>query len=189
MGGAAVTAALARRPLATAASARYRHLVELPKSPPEPLAAPVLDALNAVTAALVGEALDPMRYDDFFRWKAENAAGYGALYTRFARALDGEAQLAGAARFTSATEPQRLTALAKARGVRAMINTNDRVKGAWFMFFDRDWLLFERYVVREILTLFARTDAWVLAGYGQPPGVPRTIESYLVPPPGTPEGR
>ncbi|MCK6546248.1 hypothetical protein L6R52_10395 [Myxococcota bacterium] len=186
-GGALVGGALATGWLHAAAADRYRRLVELPKTPPAPLDAHTVEALRQVTAALLVEGIDESRYEDFFRWKAENAAGYAALYTRLARALDAEARLAGAQSFAAATRAQRHEALAKARGVRAMINTNDRTAGAWYMLFERDWLLFERYVVRELLTLFAKTDAWVLSGYGQPPGVPRTIDSYLVPPTGAPE--
>jgi hypothetical protein len=181
-GGALVAGALATTQLRTIAAARYRRLVELPKRAPAALDVTVLDVLRRVSSVLLGEGVDEARYDDFFRWKAENAAGYAALYTRFARALDAEARLSGAQGFSAATAEQRHEALSKARGVRAMINANDRAAGAWYMIFDRDWLLFERYVMRELLTLFARTDAWVLSGYGQPPGVPRTVESYLQPP-------
>jgi hypothetical protein len=44
--------------------------------------------------------------------------------------------------------------------------------------FRRDWLRFEKYIVRQILALFSQTDGWVLLGYESWPGTPRGLESY-----------
>jgi len=48
--------------------------------------------------------------------------------------------------------------------------------------YDRSWIRFEQYVVREILALFVRTDGWVLLGYETWPGTPRGLDSYTQPP-------
>jgi len=41
--------------------------------------------------------------------------------------------------------------------------------------FARDEARFARHVVREVFRRFARTDAWVLAGYDAWPGTPRGL--------------
>jgi hypothetical protein len=44
--------------------------------------------------------------------------------------------------------------------------------------FDREWLRFDQYIVRDILLLFLRTDAWTSLGYEAWPGTPRGLERY-----------
>jgi hypothetical protein len=43
---------------------------------------------------------------------------------------------------------------------------------------EREWLRFDRYIVRDILVLFLRTDAWTSLGYEAWPGTPRGLERY-----------
>jgi hypothetical protein len=173
------------------AATLYRRLAELPKEGPRgALTDHEVESLLAVTTAIVGTAaakIDAHRYEDFFRWHAENAAGYRQLYERFVKAIDREAMDMGEATFVASGADVRGRALCKAAEVREIINRGDRAAGFWMALFDRDWLLFERYVIREILTLFARTDAWIIAGYGPHPGVPRGLDTYKKPPEEPPE--
>ncbi len=48
--------------------------------------------------------------------------------------------------------------------------------------FERQWLVYDRYIVREIFDLFARTDAWVKLGYETWPGEHRGLYTYTQPP-------
>src|SRR5262249_62395582 len=41
-----------------------------------------------------------------------------------------------------------------------------------------DWQLYERHILREVLELFAATDAWLLLGYDAWPGTPRGLDRY-----------
>ena len=43
---------------------------------------------------------------------------------------------------------------------------------------EREWLRFDQYIVRDILLLFLRTDAWTLLGYEAWPGTPRGLDRY-----------
>jgi hypothetical protein len=132
----------------------------------------------AATVALVGDRIDERRYEDFFRWKAANAGGYCSVYRSFISALDNGARVHGAPGFAAAPPSVREKLIGRAADVRHMINTGDRIAGLRLALFDREWLLFERYVIREILTLFARTDAWLISGYGVYPGLPRGLDAY-----------
>lgn len=178
-GGAALAGGLLYRQLKDAAADWYRKLVELDRSSPGGELAPKeLAALEASARALLGEGIDENRYRDFFIWKAANAGGYLALYKRFVQAIDEEARSYGGQEFTAAGVFIQKRALSKATEVRRLINEDDKAAGLRFALLDRDWLTFERYIVRELLTLFARTDAWLISGYGPHPGVPRGLEAY-----------
>lgn len=179
-GGVTVAGALAYRHAKERASEYYRKFVELPdEGELGPVSDQVLSALMATTTALLVEGIDPNRYEDFFRWHAENARGYRRIYERFAASID---DAAGAKGFVAADRATQKKVLDKIADVRRTINANDRTGALMLALFDREWLLYERYVVREILTLFGRTDAWVLSGYGPPPGVPRGLAMYKQPP-------
>jgi len=43
--------------------------------------------------------------------------------------------------------------------------------------------LYHRHIVREVLALFARTDAWILLGYEAWPGTARGFTRYVQAPP------
>jgi hypothetical protein len=185
-GGAAIVGGVMFRHAKGAAADWYRKLVELDKDAPGgQLTDAEVQTLLAATRVLLVDGIEEQRYDDFFRWKAENAGGYLGLYRSFARALDEGAGDAGAKSFTAADAAIQKKVIGRAKEVRRMINDDDKVGGLRFALLDREWLLYERYIVREVLTLFAKTDAWLLSGYGSPPGVPRGLEAYLVKPEAT----
>lgn len=169
-GGVSIAGAVAYRHAKDRAGAYYRRWVELPKEGEVgALDDTTLSALMSATTILLVEGIERDRYEDFFKWHAENAPGYKRIYERFAAAIGDD-------------DASRARALQKIAGVRETINRDNKVGGLRLALFDRDWLLFERYVVREILTLFGRTDAWLLSGYGSPPGVPRLLVDYRKPP-------
>jgi hypothetical protein len=182
-GGVTLAGALAYRHARSRASEYYRRWVELPQEGDVgPIGDAELATLVAATQTLLVDGIELTRYEDFFRWHAENARGYRQLYARFTAAVDAEARALGASSFVKADPDTKKQILDKLAGVRRTINSDDKVGGLMLAVFDREWLLYERYVAREILTLFGRTDAWVLSGYGPPPGVPRGLFAYRQPP-------
>ncbi len=143
------------------AVAAYRRLAH-PRLDPTPTGAldPATVAVLVATAeALVDMPLDATRYGEYFRWRAQHVPGYLTLYTEFATG-----------------DPQfRRRLIARARSGAG------RVRKALDGVLRRDQLRYERYVLREILELFDATDAWVLLGYEDWPGLPRGLESYTRP--------
>jgi hypothetical protein len=181
-GGAVLAGSLAYRTAKSGAAEYYRKLVELPAGEAGAIDDATLATLMTATIPLLVEGIDLNRYEDFFRWHAQNAPGYFPLYRQFHTTMEEAAKSTGAPSFAEASVEIRKNILERAAAVRRTINEDDKVGGLKFALFEREWLLYERYIVREILTLFGRTDAWLLAGYGHPPGVPRGLELYKNPP-------
>ena len=150
----------------------------LPPMPPGPLGERDLRTLLAATEALAGYPIDHDRYADFFRWHAATLSGYKALYERFTMAVNRSARLRHGCGYVECSAAARLAFLDRAFRVRPQdLPGKVRVR-----IFDRDWVLFDRHIVRAVVALFARTDAWRLAGYEAWPGMPRGLERYRRPP-------
>jgi hypothetical protein len=157
------------------------------------LGAPVVDAaatgelsvtqlrtLLAATAAVVGAPVRPEHYAAFFRWRAAHLRGHLRLYARFCAAVDRAAQGAAGVAFVGCPEETQRRILERAFRARA----DAAVHGPWLRrLLDYDWQLYERHILREVLALFAATDAWVLLGYETWPGTPRGFERYRRAPP------
>lgn len=133
----------------------------------------VVNALLKTTQTLVdSEVVETTHYAAFFRWRAETLGGYHALYERFVATLDRAAKEAGARDFAACGVVRR-------RQILQQIDpTRDPVARIYAIVFRRDALRFEKYIFRQILTLFSQTDGWVLLGYESWPGTPRGLESY-----------
>lgn len=181
-GSAIAVGAFAYRSAKIRAAEYYRKLVELPAAELGSIDDAALATLLTASLALLVDGIELDRYEDFFRWHAENAPGYLAVYRQFHETVDAAAKSKGAESFAQAPLEIRKNILEKAAQVRKTLNEDDKVGGLKLAMFEREWLLYERYIVREILTLFGRTDAWLLAGYGHPPGVPRGLDHYREPP-------
>jgi len=138
--------------------------------PPGRLGDATLATLEAATAALLGGGIEPTHYRDLFRWRAEHLAGARALYERFARRLDRGARGLGQRSFRTASPEAQRRVLAAFRPAAGAL----RIRRALLA---RDDERCARLVVREILRLFARTDAWVRSGYPSWPGMPRAVAS------------
>jgi hypothetical protein len=134
-----------------------------------------LNALLVATRALAGVPLEISHYEDFFRWRAENVGGYKALYEQFAAALNSRARRSVGCDFVDCTRQMQQKILEKVPQVR---NTDTRWDKMRVSVLERDWVLFDRYIVRDILLLFSRTDAWTLLGYEAWPGTPRGLDRY-----------
>ena len=157
--------------------ALYHQLLSpsLEDAPTGPLSARALNALLVATRALAGVSVRIAHYEDFFRWRAENLLGYKALYEQFAAALDSRARRSVGCDFVDCSPRMQQKILEKVPQVRSANTRWDKVRVSVL---ERDWLLFDRYIVRDILLLFSRTDAWTLLGYEAWPGTPRGLDRY-----------
>ena len=147
----------------------------LEDAPTGPLSERALNALLVATRALAGVSVQIAHYEDFFRWRAENLRGYKALYEQFAAALDRRARRSVGCDFVDCSRQMQQKILEKVPQVRSANTRWDKVRVSVL---ERDWLLFDRYIVRDILLLFSRTDAWTLLGYEAWPGTPRGLDRY-----------
>jgi hypothetical protein len=147
----------------------------LEDAPTGPLSVRSLNALLVATRALAGVPLEISHYEDFFRWRAENVGGYKALYEQFAAALNSRARRSVGCDFVDCSRQMQQKILEKVPQVR---NTDTRWDKMRVSVLERDWVLFDRYIVRDILLLFSKTDAWTLLGYEAWPGTPRGLDRY-----------
>jgi hypothetical protein len=154
----------------------YRLLSpRLVDAPTGPLSAGALNTLLAATTALAGVPVQIAHYEDFFRWRAEHLRGYKVLYEQFAAALDGRARRSVGCDFIDCSQQTRQTILQKVPQLRSANTRWHRVRVAVL---EREWWRFDRYIVRDILLLFLRTDAWTSLGYEAWPGTPRGLDRY-----------
>jgi hypothetical protein len=140
-----------------------------------PLDEATLQVLRATTTALIDTSADLGHYRDFFQWRSQNVPGYKSLYVQFAASVN---EAAGAP-FADRNPAAQRGVLA--RCLRAG-NPAGHLGKAWAGLFEHQWLVYDRYVVREIFDLFARTDAWVKLGYETWPGEHRGLYTYTQPP-------
>jgi hypothetical protein len=173
---------LTRRVGRRAAERYYREIVAFPQDTPAgPLTASASATLKGVAVALLPPGVATSRYEGQFRWRATNRAGYRDLYERFAIALDRAARDVGQSSFVDADLRSRQLVLQRLAYARRVVLQRDFVGAFRLALFERDWLLFERYVTRDIIALFAQTDAWLMAGYPAHPGMARGLDSYRQP--------
>ena len=168
----------------SAAEFFYRRLTALPHGDPlGPLDDHTLAALMATTLVLLPAGIEPQRYEDCFRWRAEHLPGYKGIYDRFAATVDRAARQLGEAGFAHAAAPAERKVLEPLAEARAVLAERSRRAALRVTLLGRDWFVFERHIVRDLLALFARTDAWLLAGYPSHPGVARGLDAYHQPVP------
>ena len=177
---AAARGALRSVGLVNTLQALYRRLAfpVLRPSSPGQLSNETGRALTAAATALMGGDIETARYEQFFRWRAETIPGHRALYERFAATLDRQARRAGGRDFAASEPAVRLEVLRLAFRVRTAHSRLERLRVGMF---HGSWVLFDLHIVRQIALLFARTDAWRLAGYESWPGTPRGLERYRMP--------
>jgi hypothetical protein len=147
----------------------------LKDAPTGPLSVETLNALLATTTALAGVPVQLAHYEDFFRWRAEHLRGYKALYEQFAAALGRRAKRTVGCAFVECSRQMQQKLLEE----RPQLRSGDtRWHRARVAVLEREWLRFDQYIVRDILLLFLKTDAWTSLGYEAWPGTPRGLERY-----------
>lgn len=160
----------------------------LPEAVPGPLDPELRSTLLAAVATLVisstgpAEGTEPLApYRHMLESRSEGLPGYRELYRRFERAADREAAATGAPSFAQASETVR-------REVLATLCPAGRIARLRAGLTDPDRARFRLYLAREILDLYAATDAWVVLGYEAAPGTPRGLAAYTRPPAGADPG-
>lgn len=134
-----------------------------------------LRTLLAAAAAVAGAPIRQEHYAAFFRWRAAHLRGHRRLYVRFCGAVDRAARSAQGRAFADCQAATQQRILDRAFRARA----NAAVPGPWLRRVrEYDWHLYERYILREVLAIFAATDAWLLLGYDGWPGTPRGFGRY-----------
>jgi hypothetical protein len=153
------------------------HLLTAPELSSDTLTGPLnvhtLETLLAVTEAVLDPRIEKRHYADFFQWYAENIPGYKEFYEHVTARLDRVARRSGQDIF-SATDPATRQAILE----QVLPQHRNRFHRMWAGVFERDRLLFERYLIAPIVELFAKTDAWTLLGYAYWPGQPRGLQRY-----------
>lgn len=147
----------------------------LAETPPGAVDEHALQILMIAAQTLLGVSIEEAHYETYFRWRSENLPGYKSLYEKFATGLDRAAQDLAGCDFIACEADSRYTLLEKAFEVRDRAGRLEEIR---LGLFDREWLRFDRYIVREIFSLFARTDALILLGYDAWPGLPRGLDRY-----------
>jgi hypothetical protein len=170
---------------ATAATAGAWRVFELVRRlPQEPvlgdaptgrLSPSTTGTLVAAAQAVTGYPIEPVHYEEYYRWRAQHVRGYRALYERFAQIVDRDARRAAGRPFAACPAVVRSRILSRAPRSRHPLTLRDQLRVAVL---DYDWPAFDRFVLGETLALFARTDAWVSLGYEGWPGIPRGLERY-----------
>ena len=166
--------------------ALYARLLSpaLEETPTGPLSEGALNTLLVATRALAGVPVQIAHYEDFFRWRAENLRGHTTLYEHFAAALDRRARRSVGCDFVACSPQMQQKILATLPQVRSADTRWHRVRVAVL---EREWVRFDQYIVRSILLLIYRTDAWTLLGYEAWPGTPRGLDRYTQAPSRAPE--
>jgi len=135
--------------------------------------------LQATAAALLDAPAEMGHYREFFQWRSQNVRGYKALYGQFAVSMNETAARAAGAPFADCKVVAQRGVLARCLRVGSCAGHLGKARAGLF---DRQWLIYDRYIVREIFDLFARTDAWVKLGYETWPGEHRGLYTYTQPP-------
>lgn len=174
-GAAAGSAAVLGVSAAVRTVARRLGPLVIDDAPTGELSATQVRTLLAAAAAVAGASIREEHYAAFFRWRAAHLRGHLRLYARFCVAVDRAARGAEGTVFADCSAEVRNRILERAFRARADAAVPEpslrRLR-------DFDWRLYERHILREILALFAATDAWLVLGYDTWPGTPRGLERY-----------
>ena len=178
--GAAVRDALRSAPALEPVRAAFRGLVSpsLPPRPAGPLSEDAAGALVATAEAFAGVPVERRHYEALFRWRAEQWPGHRVLYERFAATVNRAARRLHGRDFAGCAGPERLAIVEPVFRVRAAKSRWARLRAGLLR---RDWVLFDRHIMRPIAVMFALTDAWRAAGYESWRGTPRGLERYTRP--------
>lgn len=136
------------------------------------LPAATLATLNAAQEALTGLS-NQAHYQRLFTWHAEHSKGYLGLYQHFSEYVSDQANDNYDKEFIHCSSNERLVIL------EPILNSRSPSLAAEH----KHPLLkqFDQYIIRKILSLYVRTDAWKAIGYHSYPGLPVGIYSYTKP--------
>lgn len=142
-----------------------------------------LTVLIDVAELLLG-APPAARYSRYFEWHATHVDGYLSLYGEFVAYLDAQARKHQGLSFVDCSVEDRRAILMGIMRQRVDPRMGSDLTRFWRGATHRRLVLFDRFVLQEILNLYSKTDAWLALGYEAFPGMPVGLEDYRQPPPG-----
>ena len=145
------------------------------------LDAVTIRALDATAEALLGFPAPP-RYRRYFEWHATHVAGYRAIYRSFADYLANRARTDHGMAFSDCSRGQKRAILSAVLDARADHKLGTDLGRIWRGVARKDLVQYDAYILREILDLYAKTDAWLAIGYDAFPGKPAGLDGYQRPP-------
>jgi hypothetical protein len=135
--------------------------------------------MAASEALFVAYTIEPNHYEGYFRYRAGNLDGYANLYQQLVTTLDTAAQDRGETSFVESDRETRRAILDT--GLQHIINNNFQDASANILTDAATWEHYARFFLREVLSLFMYTDAWIAVGYDGWPGMARGLERYRQP--------
>ncbi|MBP0001949.1 MAG: hypothetical protein J7641_23650 [Cyanobacteria bacterium SID2] len=175
-----VSASIRRRSIEKQLQNFYQGLRQPDPTPTGSIASSTLDILGAVTVALLPQDIELTHYQDFFRWRAENLAGFKDLYEKFAETLDQKASQKQNCEFAQCDRETSLSLIQNVLPPQSRARRG-RLEEAQMLLFGRDRWLFQEHIINDIFQIFARTDALKAIGYKHWFGQPRGLEEYRRP--------
>jgi hypothetical protein len=127
--------------------------------------------LLGAVEALVGGSVETVHYEIFFGWRAEHLRGTRDLYDKFVATLDKIGRKSHRRSFLECDLEARQQMLKK-------FTLSSQLSKFQRTIFFREDLLFYNHIIKEILKLYSRTDAWIDIGYENWPGQARGFEYY-----------
>ena len=121
-----------------------------------------LAALIAVARTLTEQDVLKGHYADYYAYQAKNRPGYLGVYRAFVAALAAEIAPGALEDFGRKTVAERWSVLERIGSSSASRR-------------------FDVPIIQETLAVFMRTDAWLLLGYEDWPGMARGLENYTKP--------
>lgn len=139
----------------------------------------ILQVLLTATKTIADVPINTVHYENLYRWRSENLPGYNSLYKNFARTLNDTAKRLTGMDFMGADSETQLRILEKAYQVRV---STGKLNFLRISIFKKNWILFDKYIIQDILRLFVMTDAWIMIGYESWPGKVRGLRRYRAAP-------
>ncbi|MDJ0620977.1 MAG: hypothetical protein QNJ63_30280 [Calothrix sp. MO_192.B10] len=161
----------------------YKSAQNLPDAAPGSLKASTLQSLMATTEALLEDKLQNKSvYEKFFQWHAKKVPGYHELYEKFATILNQEAKKVSSRNFPEVDIATRRKIIDRVAMIPASSALPLKVENFRLTILERNKWYFDKFIVREIFQLFARTDALILIGYECWRTQPRGLNNYKIAP-------
>lgn len=161
----------------------YKSVQAIPSAPPGSLKENTLQALMATTEALLEDKVQNKGvYEKFFHWHAENIPGYNQLYEKFLTIVNQEAKKVSDRNFAEIDIGTRHKILDRMAMIPASRILPLKMENLRLTILEKNKWYFDKFIVREIFQLFARTDALILIGYESWRTQPRGLDNYRLAP-------
>ena len=141
----------------------------LPNTPPDDLDDATLAVLERVVPAVLQTSVPTAHYIEALRYRASYFNGYLDLYRSCARDLDERCRQNGWGSLVDVS-PEITARLVTDERPTSYLGARLTGRG--------EWVAYEHYIFREIVDIYARTDAWIDLGYDHWPWKARGLDAY-----------